>query len=499
MNSLTTTPFCAVSLSAHCRLARTLSVLVFGGIAAGCGTPKTTPITTPPPVSSSPVAAEQSDAKRTPPTPTAAASSQQPTGANTAAPASDAVTSDFALAQSQIEATIAKQPKEHNLRMQAAEFYMKTGHYAEAIPHLKAAAQISPDKVLAWLALGDAAALAGKFPLAEQAYNAAAKQDKANPFVARGRGQMYLLQRKFPQAQQVLEQGLKAHPQDIEISTVLGNLYLILNKPRAAVNVLAPIISRTSNRPDLHYLLGDAYERDLHIEAAILQMQEVVRLDPSNAQAWGRIGLYQNNLTRYKEARTPLLRAIALEPKEAYYHWAMGDSYLLENVSEENFLQAQREYETALQLDPKNQKALYSYGMGLTRRAKKEDLEKAIPLFQRLIALHPADMNAHFKLYETYRRLGRTQEAEAHRAKFKDLFAKGRSQTRTLYASSSFVDTAESHLKLGRKAMQAQNFTLAATEFQLALERDRNLDAARQGLLAAQKKQGLGAKTGTKR
>ena len=496
MNSLTTSPSCAVRPCTNLRPSQMLSVMLLGVIAGGCGSPKTPPIT--PPVSGSPAVTSLPD-KGTAPLPTTPAgnSSSQTPAANPTAPPPNSVTSDFALAQSQIESTISKQPKEHNLRMQAAEFYMNTAHYTEAIPHLKAATQLAPDKVLAWIALGDAAALAGKFPVAEDAYNEAAKRDKKNPFVARGRGQMYLLQRKFRQSQQILEQGLKEHPHDIEISTVLANLYLILNKPRAAVNVLAPIISQTSNRPDLHYLLGDAYERDLHIEAAILQMQEVVRLDPSNAQAWGRIGLYQNNLTRYKEARTPLLRAIELEPKESYYHWALGDSYLLENVTEENFLQAQREYETALQLDPKNQKALYSYGMGLTRRAKKEDLEKAVPMFQKLIALHPADMNAHFKLYETYRRLGRTQEAEAHRAKFKDLFAKGRSQTRTLYASASFVDTAESHLKLGNKAMHAKKFKLAAIEFQLALERDRNLDAARQGLLAAQKKQGVGAKTGT--
>lgn len=449
----------------------------------------TAPPTTSPPTTTSP----SSTAATTTGTPTPATNG---TGAPSSAPQTPPgnVTSDFALAKQQIETTLKQQPKDHNLRMQAAEFYMRTGHYDDAIPQLQAATKLQPDKVLAWIALGDAAAFAKKFPLSEQAYSKAAKMDPTNPFVARGRGQMLIMQQKFPEAQRVLQQGLKAHPQDIEISTALGNLYLVLNKPRDAVNVLAPIIALAADRADLHYMLGEAYERDLHIEAAIKQMQEVVRLDPTNAQAWGRLGLYQNNLTRYKEARTAIQRAIEIEPNESFFHWALGDSYLLENVSEENFTQSQREYETALKLNPKNQKALYSYGMGLSRHGQKPDLEKAVDLFLRLIDLHPADMNAHYKLYETYRRLGRTQEAEAHKAKFKVLFEKGRKQTKDLYSGASFVDTAEAHLKLGNQAMKQGNYKLAATEYQMALERDRFLDAARQGLLAAQKKQGLGAK-----
>ncbi len=483
-----------------------LFALLLPLVLTGCNSPQKPPNTTPPNTAAVPNTTNApittAPATGTMPPQTSGtvpnAVTGQPTALNGAAPPPppDGMTSDFALAKGQIEATLAKQPKEHNLRMQAAEFYMKTGHYADAIPHLQAATQLLPDRVLAWIALGDAASLSGKYPLAEQAYNKAAKLDKKNPFVARGRGQMFLLQRKFPQARQVLEQGLKAHPKDVEISAALGNLYLILNKPRDAVNVLAPIISKVSNRPDLHYLLGEAYERDLHIESAVLQMQEVVRLEPMNAQAWGRLGLYQNNLTRYADARKPLQRAIALEPNESYFHWALGDSYLLENVSDGNLEMARQEYEKALQLDPKNDKALYSYGMGLARRAEKPDLEKAVDLFQRLIALRPSDMNAHYKLYETYRRLGRTQEADLHRTKFKALFAKGRTQTRDLYAAASFVDTAESHLKLGDKAMQEKNYALAATEYEMALTRDRNLDAARKGMLAAQKKQGLGANAG---
>src|SRR5205085_10365830 len=104
-------------------------------------------------------------------------------------------------------------------------------------------------------------------------------------------------------------------------------------------------------------------------------------------------------------------------------------------------------YRKALQLDPRNEKALYSYGMALTRRGNPEDLRAAIPLFQRLIKLKPIDTNAYYKLYESYRRLGMNKEAQAHRAKFRVLFEKGRQQTFDKYAADAYVDTAEAHLK----------------------------------------------------
>jgi pentatricopeptide repeat protein len=419
-------------------------------------------------------------------TPSPPPDAPMPGGSQTTAPD---ITANFAVAKKQIDETIAADPKNHNLRMQAAEFYMKIGRYAEAVPHLQEAVKLSPEKVLAWIALGDAASLAGNFPIAQKAYDRARKMDPNNPFVYRGRGQMLILQRRFNEARAVLEEGVKKNPKDVEVRTALGNLYLILNKPRLAINTIQPIIQQAPNRPDLHYLLGDAYERDLHVETAIKHMQETVRLDPMNAEAWGRIGLYHINLTRYKQAREPLQRAITLRPDEPHFYWALGDSYLFDDSEPDHFSKARDLYKKALQLDPNNPKALYSYGMGLTRYGEQKDLEEALEIFQKMIRLNPNDMNAHYKLYETFRRLGRMQEAEAHKAKFKDLFAKGRQQTRSLYASASFRDTPQELLARGRKAMQEQNYPVAEKLFQLALERDAKLKEARRGLEEARRRQ----------
>src|SRR5947209_18137260 len=120
------------------------------------------------------------------------------------------------------------------------------------------------------------------------------------------------------------------------------------------------------------------------------------------------MGLYLVGLTRYQEAREPLQQAIALAPLESYYYWAMGDSYLLENPDEEHFRKATSFYRRALQLNPKNEKALYAYGMALARHGRREDLPKAVELFKRLLRIHPVDMNAELKLAELLKRMRRT-------------------------------------------------------------------------------------------
>lgn len=387
-------------------------------------------------------------------------------------------------ATAQVEMTVAQQPTDFNIRMQAATFYMRAGMNARAIPHLEAAGRLSPRAELPWIALGDAHTLLGKFDAARKAYDRAAKIKPNNSLLIRGQGQLELAQEHFKAARTVLERGLKLHPEDLEIRVALGNLYLVVNKPRLAVETLLPAIKEAPDNPGLHSLLADAYERDLHLESAIKELEVVTRLDPTMHEAWGRTGLYLVNLARYSEARKPLERAIQLFPGESHYHGTLADSYLLDHSSPDNFETAVGLYQKALELDPKNEKALYSYAMGLTRRGRPEDLSEASGLLKRLLAMDEKDSNVHFKLAETLRRMGQVEDAKKHQKRFRELFELGRKQTRTLYARASFEDTAEAHLKLARGHRSRGNAVLAAKEYRLALDRDPGLSLARAELQA---------------
>ena len=393
---------------------------------------------------------------------------------------------DYASAKAQIEATVAAHPKEYGRRMAAASFYMNVNDHRSAVPHLLVATKLG-NRVFPWIALGDAATLSGQFPLAHRAFDQAMKIDSGNAFAVRGLAQLLIAEQKYNEAEQLLLKWLKRYPNNNHILTELGTLYLLQGKSAKAIKMLEPAVR---DHPDLgyqHALLGDAYARERQVERGIAEMKEAVRIEPTMADAWGKLGLYLVNLARYEEAREPLNRAIELDPTEAQFYAALGDSYLLAKQDTEHFTKATQLYRQALQLEPKNGKALYAYGMALMRHARPEDLPKAVDMFKRLIEINPNDMNAHYKLYEAYQSLGKTQEAQAHRAKFLVLFSKGRKQTRDSYRSMSFRDTPEVHVKIGREAMARKDYELAAKEFQFALQRDRMLTEARKGLLEAQK------------
>lgn len=395
----------------------------------------------------------------------------------------------------QIEAAIAKEPKNAAYRLQAAQFYMNGGAYPQAIVHLQAATKLTKD-ALPWIALGDALMLTRQFGPAQRAYDEVAKREPDSERYFHGQAQLWVAQEQFKKAGQMLERAVEKYPDSVDLRAALGNLYLVVNKPKRAVDTLEPAVKKVPERADLLLLLGDAHERNLHLNAAIEALRAAVRYEPRMSEAWGKLGQNLVNVTRYAEAREPLLKAITLEPTNSYYYWALGDSFVLDTTDPANQEKGLKLYDQALNLDPKNPKALYSYAMALTRRGQPGDAARAAQLFERMLALKSTDMNVRYKLYEIYKGLGKTAEANRHLAAYKDLFAKGQRQTRQLYNEASFLDTAESHVDLAKRALEKGNLTLAAREYDLALEREPGLAAAKAGKADVEKR--LGERKGAK-
>ncbi len=82
------------------------------------------------------------------------------------------------------------------MRLQAAEFYMNRGRYADAIPHLEMATRLGKD-ALAWVALGDAYMLLRQFPDAQRCYDRVAKLEPDSVRYLHGQAQLWAAQEKF--------------------------------------------------------------------------------------------------------------------------------------------------------------------------------------------------------------------------------------------------------------------------------------------------------------
>ncbi len=391
----------------------------------------------------------------------------------------------------EVEQYIKRQPNNYELRLQAASFYMRQGFHGAAIPHLQAATRLRPKEAFAWIGLGDAQALAGKLKEARASYERARAIAPKEPLVYRGLGELYLHEKQLGKAKQTFLKGLEVNPASLDLLLSLGNLLVVMNDAPLAVKYLKRAVELAPNDAEAHYLLGEAHERNRHLNAALKENLIAIQLNPSYAEAYGRVGLYYVKLTRYKEARKYLEKAIALNPAESHYHWALGDAYFYDISDPKRYDKAIALYEKALKLDPNNTNALYSMGMALSRRGRKEDLRRAIPYlerFARLVPEGPEEIQPYYLLSEAYRRLGDQKQAKKYLALFQKAKDRRKARLTRVFATKSFLDTAEAHVRLGNRYLKEGNAQLALKEFQFALKRNPNLPAAKEGLKQAQER-----------
>ncbi|MGV3723948.1 MAG: tetratricopeptide repeat protein, partial [Actinomycetota bacterium] len=217
-----------------------------------------------------------------------------------------------------------------------------------------------------------------------------------------------------------------------------------------------------------HFLMGRAHEQLRQLKAAADEMRQATELDPQRDDAFGRLGLYRVSLAEFEAAREPLLQAIRLNPREAHYFWALGDSYALDPKAPD-LPRAVDLYRQALKIEPDNANAMRSLMLVLTRRGEAGELEESITLLQRLVKLDPSDYNAYYKLADTYRRLGRKAEAAKADAKFQAL---SHAQQYSEAGAKPAAVSPEERLRLGRAAMKRGDYLQAASHLQAALEAD---------------------------
>ncbi|MCS6861530.1 MAG: hypothetical protein NZT92_14565, partial [Abditibacteriales bacterium] len=115
--------------------------------------------------------------------------------------------------------------------------------------------------------------------------------------------------------------------------------------------------------------------------------------------------------------------------------------------------------------------------------------KRAIPYlerFARLVPEGPEEIQPYYLLAEAYRRLGDQQQAKKYLALFQQAKKRRKARLERVFATKSFLDTAEAHVRLGNRYLKEGNAALALKEFQFALERNPNLPAAQEGLKRAQ-------------
>jgi tetratricopeptide (TPR) repeat protein len=141
--------------------------------------------------------------------------------------------------------------------------------------------------------------------------------------------------------------------------------------------------------------------------------EHVAQLRPDYADAFTNQAIVQISWERYDEAKTNLAKALTLLPGDprALYYRALVER----NASQVD--EAITDLKAVLDKYPRSKDALRELGFSLYQ---KHDYPAARDAYERLQAIDPDDLAAHYQLAILYRRLGEKDKAAIESAKFAD-------------------------------------------------------------------------------
>ena len=150
------------------------------------------------------------------------------------------------------------------------------------------------------------------------------------------------------------------------------------------------------------YGIGLLLQGDLRAAEEIFK--RVTEIDADYADGWVNIGRVRVREGRMDEAQEVLSRAFKIDPKLAKTHYFMGLTYKQQGKYEEaleHFQQAEEQY-------PRDRMVLNQKGRILFLQRR---FEEAVEILNRVLAVDPEDLQAHYNLMLCHRALGNQEAA----------------------------------------------------------------------------------------
>lgn len=213
-----------------------------------------------------------------------------------------------------------------------------TGRWEEAIQPLRQSIEIKPREASTRYWLGKTYAQGQHHAEAVGQFREALRLCPNEPDSLREMGVSLSALGRFDEAADAYKQAIQFRPeynQDVRIWANLGHAYSNCQKRELAVrayeNALKAarnLIQLNTDDADAHCFAGVALSGLEQHEAAILEYQKAVQLQPAYFEALGNLGHAYLDLNRNQEAIAPLEHAVKLRPECVEAHDLLGVAYL---------------------------------------------------------------------------------------------------------------------------------------------------------------------------
>ncbi len=217
------------------------------------------------------------------------------------------------------EEALRKDPNEHWLHHNYAEFLTGIGDWAGATAQMRIVCDLTPEHPSALLQLG----------------------------------RLLARQHKFDEARQCLEQALELRPGAADVHMELGQVYSAQGNLEEALREYGK--ARISHQDDARvcFLEAEVLEKQGKRSEAMGSLREALRLRPSYWEAHDRLGMELGLVGKFSEAAQEFDQVVRLQPDYGEGHLNLGIALARQG----SFGAARDQFQTALRLEPGNGKA----------------------------------------------------------------------------------------------------------------------------------------------
>jgi tetratricopeptide (TPR) repeat protein len=225
--------------------------------------------------------------------------------------------------------------------------------------------------------------------------------------------------REFKSAAAELEAARPNCPADrVRIDVALGQTQYLLGEEGEAERSFRAALSLDAKNVDALYALGRLYSMQNRFPEAVEQLEAAVRVNPKHYKAWDSLGVCYDALNRDAEALRSFFKALDIVQKEQpTYDWAhadLADFFLRRDQNEKAFQLAAE----AAARNPNSARNCFLTGKALVRLEKHE---LSVRWLERAVQLDGQFADALYLLAQTYRKLGRQQDAARALERFKEV------------------------------------------------------------------------------
>ncbi len=223
----------------------------------------------------------------------------------------------------------------------------------EAVPFLRAATKLKPDKAAAersasaWMALGDALTASNpEEALIAFRHAAELRPADAEPHLATA--EILEKQNSFTDAERELKKAVELAPQSSDAYAALANLYMRSRKLVEAEAVLRKFVELNPGSANGHLQLARVLEAMGHSGEAVPELEAALKLKPDDAEATRELADVYADAGKFDLAETQLKSLLQKQPQNAGLYSALGHLYL----KARRYPEAQGAFLAALKVKP---------------------------------------------------------------------------------------------------------------------------------------------------